>query len=103
MDYQELKKKNVAELREIAAKLEGLTGYTQLNKPHLLEAICKHQNIPMHQHHAVSGIDKTAIKARIQALKQERARALEARDRTQLQRVLRQIHRLKRQLRRAAL
>jgi hypothetical protein len=103
MDYHELKRKSVAELREVAEKLEGLTGYTQMNKPHLLEAICKHQGIPMHDHHEVVGIDKTAVKSQIRALKQERDQALAARDRAKLKRSLRAIHRLKRRLRRAAI
>ncbi|RLD14933.1 hypothetical protein DRI50_04695, partial [candidate division KSB1 bacterium] len=39
--YKELKHKTVAELREIAAGLgDALKGYTQMNKEHLLEAIC---------------------------------------------------------------
>jgi len=102
MDYHELKKKSVAELREQAAKVEGLTGYTQMNKQHLLEALCKHLGIAMHAHHAASGIDKAAVKARIQALKAARDQALAANDRTLFSRTLRKIHRLKRQLRRAA-
>jgi hypothetical protein len=102
MDYHELKKKSVAELREEAAKIEGLQGYTQMNKQHLLEAICKHLNLPMHEHHAVSGIDKAGVKAKIQALKATRDQAVAAKDRTLLTRTLRKIHRLKRQLRRAA-
>jgi len=41
--YEELKKKKVAELREIAKGLEheAVKGYTQLNKDHLLKALCK--------------------------------------------------------------
>ena len=41
--YEELKKKTIAELREIAKEIqhEAVQGYTQLNKEHLLPAVCK--------------------------------------------------------------
>lgn len=101
--YEELKHKTVAELREIASGLEheAVKGYTQLNKEHLLEALCKALNIDMYVHHEVVGIDKTAIKTKIKELKKKRAEALEAHDRAQLKIVRRKIHRLKRTLRRA--
>ncbi len=65
--FPELKKKPLAELREIAAGIEheAVKGYTQLNKDHLLAAICKALNIDMHVHHEVKGVDKTAIKTKI--------------------------------------
>ena len=48
--YEELKKQTVAELREIAAGMshEALQGYTQLNKEHLLVALCRALNLDMH-------------------------------------------------------
>ena len=41
--YEELKKKTIAELRDIAKDIqhEAVQGYTQLNKDHLLPALCK--------------------------------------------------------------
>jgi hypothetical protein len=101
MDYQELKHKTVAELREIAAGLEGLTGYTQMRKEQVLEAICKHQGIEMHAHHVAAGIDKASIKQGIRALRTKRDEAIAAHDGVALKRVRRKIHRLKRQLHRA--
>ncbi len=101
MDYHELNSMTVAQLRELAGGLEGLTGYTQMRKPQLLEAICKHQGIEMHEHHEVVGIDKRAIKAEIVQLKAQRDAARQAGDRLQLKRARAGIHRLKRQLRRA--
>jgi hypothetical protein len=100
----DLRHKTVAELREIAKGLEheAVKGYTQLNKLHLLEALCKALNVPVHAHHEVVGIDRTAVKARIRALKVERSRALEAHDSAALKRARRAIHRLKRRLRAAA-
>jgi hypothetical protein len=101
MDYHELKHKTVAELREIAAGLEGLTGYTQMRKEQVLEAICRHQGIEMHAHHVVAGIDKASIKQSIRALKAKRDEAIAAHDGIALKRVRRKIHRLKRELHRA--
>ena len=103
LTYEDLKHKTVAELREIASGMEHeeVKGYTQLNKEHLLEAVCKALNIDMHVHHEVVGIDKTAIKTKIKALKKKRDEALEAHDHAQLKIVRRRIHNLKRNLRRA--
>lgn len=101
--YEELKGKPVAELREIAAGIqhEAVQGYTQLNKDHLLPAICKALGIDTHAHHQVVGIDKTAVKTQIHALKRKRDEILASKDRAELKAVLRQIHDLKRRIRRA--
>lgn len=101
--FEELKKKTVAQLREIAAGIEhdAVKGYTQLNKEHLLEALCKALDIDMHEHHKVVGIDKTSLKAKIRALKQKRDEAKAAGDHVQLKFTLRQIHRLKRKIHKA--
>ncbi|MDQ3817951.1 MAG: hypothetical protein M3362_09690 [Acidobacteriota bacterium] len=101
--YEELKTKNVAELREIAAGIdhEAVKGFTQLNKDHLLAAICTALGIDMHQHHQVKGINKTDIKAKIKELKKRRDDAISAHDRTQLKQVRRHIHRLKREIHKA--
>jgi hypothetical protein len=101
MDYNELKHKTVAQLREIAAGLEGLTGYTQMRKEQVLEAICRHQGIDMHAHHVAMGIDKTSIKRSIRELKAKRDEAIAVHDAIALKRVRRKIHRLKRRLRQA--
>ena len=69
--FEELKKKAVAEMREIASGIEheAVKGYTQLNKEHLLAALCKALSIEMHAHHEVKGLDKTRIKSQIRELK----------------------------------
>jgi hypothetical protein len=102
--YEELKKKNVEELREIAKGIEhdAVQGYTQLNKEHLIPAICEALGIEAREHHVASGIGKAKIKARIRELKSERDKALEAHDHRELKKVRRQIHRLKHRLRAAA-
>jgi DNA-binding IclR family transcriptional regulator len=101
--HHELKHKTLAELRDITKDIEheAVQGYTQLNKEHLVVAICRALNIDMHEHHEVVGIDKAAIKSRIQALKERRNSALAAHDHAQLKAVRRRIHRLKRQIHKA--
>ena len=105
MDYtfEQLKHKTVGELREIAKdnQHEALQGYTQLNKEHLVVALCKALNIDMHEHHEVVGVDKAAIKLRIKALKAKRDAAITAHDHKQLKVARRSIHRLKRQIHKA--
>lgn len=98
--YGELKVKTVAELREIAAGIQhdALQGYTQLNKEHLLVAMCKALNIDMHAHHEVKGVNKTGLKAQIRELKKKRDEAQAAHDHVRLRDVRRQIHHLKREL-----
>jgi DNA-binding IclR family transcriptional regulator len=101
--HHELKHKTLAELRDIAKDIEheALQGYTQLNKEHLVVAMCKALNIDMHEHHDVVGIDKAAIKSRIKALKAKRTEALNAHDHAALKKARRSIHRLKRQIHKA--
>jgi hypothetical protein len=104
--YEELKKKTVDELREIAKGLEheAVQGFTQMNKEHLLPAVCKALGIDTHAHHharTVTGFDKGPVKAKIKALQAERDKALAAHDGKQLKQIRRQIHRLNRKIRAA--
>ena len=104
--YEEMRQKTVEQLREIAKGLdhEAVRGYTQMNKEHLLPAICKALGIDTHVHHphAVKpGVDKSGLKARLRALKAERDKALQAHDHAQLKSVRRQMHSLNRKLRAA--
>lgn len=100
--YHELKEKTVQELREIAKgaeNQEAVQGYSQMNKEHLLPALCRALGVPVHEHHEVSGIDKPAIKARMRDLKKKRQAALEAGDSDQLKNIRRQLHHFNRQIR----
>ena len=101
--YEELKGKTVADLREIAKGIEheAVEGATQMNKDHLLKALCTALGIDTHEHHEVVGIDKAAIKVKIRDLRKKRDEILASQDRSQLHGVLRQIHSLKRTIRRA--
>jgi hypothetical protein len=100
--YEQLKHKTVADLREMAKGIEheAVQGYTQMNKDHLLVALSKALGI-QHEHHAVVGVDKSSIKARIRELKTQRQAALTAHDHAQLKVVRRTIHRLKRRIHKA--
>ena len=100
--YQELHKKTVAELREIAKGIdhEAVQGYTQMNKEHLVPAICKALGIDTHaHHHVIDGFDKGAIKARIRALKAERDRAIGTHDHERLHMLRRELHTLNHRIR----
>jgi hypothetical protein len=101
--FEELKKMTVAQMREIAAGIEheALQGYTQLNKEHLLIALCNALNIEMHAHHEVIGVNKQKIKSEIRELKKKRAEAISSKNRIELIRVRKKIRSLKKTLRKA--
>jgi hypothetical protein len=101
--FENLKKMTVAQLREIAAGIEheAVKGFSQLNKEHLLKALCAALNISMHQEHHVEGIDKAGIKAKIHQLKIKRDEFINAHDHKNLKSVRRRIHWLKRELHKA--
>jgi hypothetical protein len=103
--YEELKRKTIEGLREIAKELdhEAVKGFTQMNKEHLLPALCKALGIDVHKHphHTAVGIDKVKLKARMRELRAEKGKAIEARDRARLKAVRREYHRLNRRIRAA--
>jgi DNA-binding IclR family transcriptional regulator len=103
--YHELKAKTIQDLREIAKDVhhDAVQGFSQMNKEHLLPALCKALGIPVHEHAEVVGIDKPAIKAKMRELRQKRDAALESHDRATLKAVRRQIHGLNREIRRHVL
>lgn len=99
--YDELRARTLAELREIAEGIqhEAVQGYSQMNKDRLLPAVCNALGIDTREHHAVVGIDKAGIKAKIRELKRQRDAALQTADHSQLKDVRRHIHHLNHQLR----
>jgi DNA-binding IclR family transcriptional regulator len=103
--YQELKKKTVAQLREIAKGIEheAVKGYSQLNKEHLLVGLCKALGIDHRVHHVAAGIDKAKIKGQIKQIKKDRDALLASPDKDlkKLHVMRAKIHRLKRLLRKA--
>jgi hypothetical protein len=102
--YEELKKKTIAELRDIAKDLshDAVQGYTQMNKEHLLPALCKALGIDAHEHHAAALAQKTAVKARLSEIKAARAKALTDGNHDLLRQLRRQYHRLNHALRSSA-
>ncbi len=100
--YEELKKMTVAELRTLAKGLshEAVKGYSQLNKEHLLPAVCQALGIEAYEHHHVVGaFDKNTAKAKMRSLKADRQAAIESHDHAKLKAVRRQLHHLNRQVR----
>jgi len=102
--YEELKKMTLAQLRNIAkdSEHEAVQGYTQMNKEHLLPAVCRALGIDAHEHHAAVGEEKLAARARMHELKAQRAQAAEAHDHERLKSIRREYHHLNHELRAAA-
>jgi len=100
--YHELKEKTIEELRDIAkgaSNQDAVQGYSQMNKQHLLPALCKALGIDTRDHHDVVGIDKPGIKQKMRDLKKQRDAALEAHDSEKLKAIRRHLHSLNRQIR----
>ena len=99
--YEELKAKTVTELRDIAKDLqhEAVQGAMQMNKDHLLPALCTALGIDAREHHSVRGIEKSVIKSKMRELKTQRSAALDAHDSAQVKSLRRQLHHLNRQIR----
>ena len=97
----DLKELTVAELRDIAKGLthEAVKGYSQMNKEHLLPAICKALGIDMTEHHTVVGVDKASIKALMRQIKAKRTDAIDRGDHDTLKLIRRQLHHYNHQLR----
>lgn len=103
--YEQLKHKTLAQLREIAAGIQhdAVQGHTQMNKEHLVPAICTALGIDIHTHHDVVGLNKTQIKAHIKGLKAKRDEAVSAHDHARLRQIRRRIHRMKRTIHKATI
>jgi hypothetical protein len=99
MDWHELEKKKVTELREMAKEKLGLEGTTGMHKENLVEALAKALGIEK-PHKVASGAEKTRVKQAIRALKAKRSEA--GHDPAVLTSTRHEIHKLKRKLRRTA-
>jgi len=101
--HKELKGKTAAQLKEIAAGIEhdAVKGYTQMNKDHLIRSICTALGIHIHEHHEEVGVDRSALKSKIRALKKERDKILEGDDRKQLKAIRHRIKEYRKKLRKA--
>jgi DNA-binding IclR family transcriptional regulator len=101
MTYEELRGKTLAELREIAKAVvhDAVQGYSQMNKEHLLPAMCLALGIDCREHHEAAGIDKAGIKLKIRELKRQRDEALAQANHALVRDVRRHIHHLNHQIR----
>jgi hypothetical protein len=101
--YDQLHLMTVAQLREIAKTVEhdAVKGFSTMHKEKLVPALCTALGIEAHVHHHAVGINKSDMKAKIRALKTEKAAALTAGDRKKFKEILHNIHRLKRSMRKA--
>ncbi|MBN1894904.1 hypothetical protein JW906_10435 [bacterium] len=101
--HKELKHMKMAQLQEIAGGIthEAVKGHSQMHKEQLITAICTALNIEMHEHHDVVGVDKAALKQKIRALKKEKEKAIQEKDKAGIIAFRHKIKDLKHQLRKA--
>jgi len=101
LDYHELQKTRVGDLREMMKEhLPEVKGVVGLKKEELVDMLADKLGIEKPHKHVEAGLGKRAIKAQIRELKVKRQAALEAREYDELKRYRRLIHRRKRKLRR---
>ena len=102
--FEELKKKTVAELRDLAKGIDhdAVQGYTQMNKEHLLPALCQALGIDAREHHIAALAEKAATKARMRELKAACDRATAEGDHERLHALRREYHGLNHLLRSSA-
>lgn len=99
--YEDLKGKTIAELREIAKESthEAVQGHTQMNKDHLLPALCQALGIDARAHHVAHGEVKLKARARMHELRGKRQQAVDTHDGGALKAIRREYHRLNHLLR----
>jgi hypothetical protein len=101
VDWHELNKKRVADLRDMMKEhYPTAQGIMSMKKEDLVKELAEALGIEEPTKHVV-GIDKSAVKAKIAEHKEAREKALAAGDHDALKKERRTIHRLKRQLRKA--
>jgi hypothetical protein len=99
--YESLKKMTLAQLRDVAKDVQhdAVQGYTQMNKDHLLPALCQALGIDAHEHHAAHSDIKVVTRARMRDLRTKRDEALRAGDHEALHLIRREYHHLNHRLR----
>lgn len=101
MEFHELQKTRVADLREMMKKhCPEVVGVIGLKKEQLVDALAEKLGIEKPHKHVAAGLGKRKIKAEIREFKAKRQTALAAKDGAELKKCRRQIHRRKRRLRR---
>jgi hypothetical protein len=99
MDWHELEKMKVTDLRELAKEKTELEGVTGLHKDQLVEELATVMGIEKPHKVIEAGQGKRRIKAQIRELKVAREQALAAGNAQELRKLRRKIHGLKRRLR----
>lgn len=98
MDWHQLEKMKVTDLRDLAKEKTKIEGVVGMDKPALVELLA--QEMGIEKPHKVAGWSKKGeIKAEIRGLKEVRQKAIESKDKELLRRTRHKIHRLRRQLR----
>jgi hypothetical protein len=101
MEFHELQKTRIADLREMAKeKCPEVKGVIGLKKEQLVDLLAERLGIEKPHKHVRAGLGKRAIKAQIRTLKAARVEALANGDHEALKKARRDIHRRKRRLRR---
>lgn len=101
MDYHELEKHTVAQLRDMLKEKDPEhKGVSGLKKPDLVDLLAGMLGIEK-PHKVAAGVDKASIKASIRELKGKKKAAAEAGDKAALRETRRSLHELRRRLRRA--
>ena len=98
MDWHELSKIKVNDLREMA-KEYNVKGTSGMSKDQLVRFLAEKKGIEKPKLVVDNEAEKVKIKARIRELKAARQAALEAKNRQELKKSRRQIHHLKRGIR----
>ena len=101
MEYHELEKTKVTELREMA-HAQGISDATGRTKEELVDLLAEKLGIEK-PHAVIVGVDKAKVKKRLRTLKKERDEALAKKDAARLAKVRRRMHALRHRLRKAAL
>ena len=103
MDFHELQKTRIADLRELArVKCPEVKGVVGLRKEQLVDLLAERLGLEKPHKHIQAGLGKRAIKAQIRQLKAAWLDAFEKHDHDALKLARRAIHRRKRRLRRLA-
>ncbi len=108
MDRETLKKKTVAELKEMARKIPDVKGLSSMKKDDLVELLAgadkasKPATATPSTGKISASVDKSELKRCIHALKKEKREAISQKDHARSREYNRQIHRYKRQLRKLA-
>jgi hypothetical protein len=101
MEWKDLEKMTVLKLREEALKFPEIEGVHGKNKEQLMDELAKALGIEKPHAHFTEKVvhTKSDLKHKIQELKSERTKLLQAQDHAKLHDVRREMHKLKHEIR----